>query len=1136
MIGSKLRNVSIALAAWTLAVPLVGAHWASAASAPSAAPPAASGAATKPDAPFVEGEILVGFDPVASPLTSAANRAGARQRIKARSASPMSTLSQAERLVLDPGVSTAWAIAALKAAPGVRYAEPNYIVQANATSNDPMYTGNNLWGMYGDATTPANTFGSHAGEAWANGTTGSSNIVIGVIDEGIQVLHPDLAANIWTNPGEIAGNGIDDDGNGYIDDVNGYDFVNNDGSVYDSTADDHATHVAGTIGGVGGNGIGVAGVNWNVTMISAKFLGASGGTIADAVRAVDYFNDLKTRYGLNLVATSNSWGGGGFSQSLLDAINRGGDRGILFVAAAGNSTSNNDSASSYPSNYQCTNNATRGWDCVIAVAAIQSNGDLAGFSSFGATTVDIGAPGVSIVSTVPDGTYASYSGTSMATPHVSGAVALCASANPSISARDLRAAVVESTVPTQSLAAKVVNAGRLDVTAVLKRCVAPTGALAGDPTGLTATALSPSTIRIDWSDGATNETGYEVQQALSTAGGCGTFATIAKVAANATQFWSGNLAATTPYCLRVRATQGASTTTWSNAASETTLTPPTPYSCNSTTSAWIDPRVAGTLYTLSDDSAVTVTLPWAFSIYGGAASTTLQISSNGYVRFGTGTATSYSNTPIVDPTDPNAYAAPWFDDLNPGAGGEVWASEIGSAPTRQYVVAWIGVPIYSVTGSAITFEVVLDESTGNITFQYLDTVVGSVSYDRGASATVGIEDPAGAFGTQVSYNSAKLSDGAAYRCTQIASPPPPQVTTASLPVATRGVAYSQTLAGTAGTTPYTWSVSSGSLPAGLSLNATSGVISGTPSPTATTTSFTVSAVDAASPAQRGSKSFTVTVAADPVSITTASLAAATRGVAYNQTLQASGGTPTYAWSVVAGSLPGGLVLDPSSGVISGTPAVASTSGSFTVGMTDSSATVQSATKVLSIDVADLVSVNTTTLANATTTVLYSSTLTASGGTGTFTWAVTAGSVPAGLTLSSTGLISGRPTTAGTSSFTVRTTDTAGRTAGQALSITVVQANPPGAFAKSSPTNNATKVSRTPRLSWAASNNATGYEYCISTTASCPIGGWVSVGTSRSVTLTSRAANTAYWWQARAINTGGTTLANAGTWWKFTTTR
>lgn len=369
----------------------------------------------------------------------------------------------------QPDLPQAAAIRNLQNDPAVEFVEPNWIYTHQAVSNDPYYTNGSLWGMYGDATTPANQYGSQAGEAWAAGHTGSSTVYVGVIDEGIQFTHPDLDANVWTNPFDLV-DGVDNDGNGYVDDIHGWDFDGNNNTIYDGgthgSLDDHGTHVTGTIGAEGGNGIGVAGVNWSVTYISGKFLGRRGGTTANAVKATDYFTDLKTRHGLNIVATNNSWGGGGFSQALLDAINRGGNAGILFIAAAGNGGSdgvgdNNDTTASYPSNYQCTANLT--YDCVIAVASITSTGARSSFSNYGATTVDLGAPGSGINSTTAFNTYSSFSGTSMATPHVTGAAALYASTHPGASAATIKAAILASTIPTTSLLGSTVTGGRLNV-------------------------------------------------------------------------------------------------------------------------------------------------------------------------------------------------------------------------------------------------------------------------------------------------------------------------------------------------------------------------------------------------------------------------------------------------------------------------------------------------------------------------------------------------------------------------------------------------------------------------------------------------------------------------------------------------
>jgi len=372
---------------------------------------------------------------------------------------------------LPLGLSVAAAMRGLQNDPAIDFAEPNWVYRhQQVVSNDTYYTDGSLWGMYGDATKPANAFGSQAGEAWAALTKDAdcSGVWVGIIDEGYMYTHEDLALSAGRNPKEYAGyGGIDDDGNGYVDDVYGWDFDGNNNSVFDGVADDHGTHVAGTIGGNGGNGKGVAGICWKVNLISAKFLGSHGGTTANAIRAVDYITDLKTRDGLNLVATNNSWGGGGVSQALLDAIQRANAAQILFIAAAGNGGTdgtgdNLDVSPSYPASYKSDN--------IIAVAAIAANGTKASFSNYGKNTVHLGAPGVAIWSTVPVKSrgsvvsgYASYSGTSMATPHVTGAAALYAARHLGATATQIKQAILDSTVATPSLSAVTSSGGRLNV-------------------------------------------------------------------------------------------------------------------------------------------------------------------------------------------------------------------------------------------------------------------------------------------------------------------------------------------------------------------------------------------------------------------------------------------------------------------------------------------------------------------------------------------------------------------------------------------------------------------------------------------------------------------------------------------------
>lgn len=379
------------------------------------------------------------------------------------------------RVALPAGSDVLQAAASMTKIPGVLSADPNWWVKP-AIANDPYYaSGGRLWGLYsedyGSPTGPSGTtnpYGSAAEVAWRAGHRGNSTVVIGVIDEGLQVTHPDLAANVWVNTMEVAGDGIDNDSNGYIDDINGFDFFNNDGTVYDGSGDDHGTHVAGTIGGVGNNGIGVAGVAWNVKMISAKFLGPSGGYTSDAVRALDYLTALKNS-GVNIVATNNSWGGGGYSAALHAAIIRSANAGILFVAAAGNNGSNNDATAYYPANYStlvpATGQPASNYESVISVAAIDRGGLKANFSNYGANQVDIGAPGVAINSTLPGSTYGAYSGTSMAAPHVAGGVALLAASRPWFTAREIRDALLTSAKPTPSLSGRTATGGRLDLAA-----------------------------------------------------------------------------------------------------------------------------------------------------------------------------------------------------------------------------------------------------------------------------------------------------------------------------------------------------------------------------------------------------------------------------------------------------------------------------------------------------------------------------------------------------------------------------------------------------------------------------------------------------------------------------------------------
>jgi subtilisin family serine protease len=319
--------------------------------------------------------------------------------------------------------------------------------------------------------------------AWDR-TTGSAELIALVIDSGVLYSHPDLAANMWRNPGEIASDGVDNDNNGYIDDVHGINAILNTGNPLDDNG--HGTHCAGILGGRGNNGQGVAGVAWNTKIAAAKFLSSSGsGSLSNAVKAINYGTALR-RAGNKIVVSNNSWGGGSFSSTLAAAIQSAGDAGILFVAAAGNSASNNDTTPSYPSSYSSSN--------VLAVASTTSSGTLSSFSNYGATSVDIAAPGSSIISTYLSDNYAYLSGTSMAAPQVSGVALLAqAACNGTLTQQQVKTAVLSSGQQYSSLSGKVVTSAIANAYGAVMSALAYCQSAATPTPTPTATATATTT-------------------------------------------------------------------------------------------------------------------------------------------------------------------------------------------------------------------------------------------------------------------------------------------------------------------------------------------------------------------------------------------------------------------------------------------------------------------------------------------------------------------------------------------------------------------------------------------------------------------------------------------------------------------
>jgi subtilisin family serine protease/subtilisin-like proprotein convertase family protein len=400
---------------------------------------------------------------------------------------------------LGSGIPVGQALAAYQARPDVQAAEVDQQVSISVVPNDPRF--GSMWDLRNTGQSGGTVDADvDADQAW-DLQTGSLATAVAVIDTGIDYTHPDLYKNIWLNQGEIpAGLGLvdtdsdglftfwdlnesanagkvtdgnangridgydvlhdsrwadrqDEDHDGKVDDLIGWDFVHNDNDPFDDNG--HGTHVSGTIGALGDNGVGVVGINWKVELVGLKFLGASGsGYTSGAVDALNY----AVSKGIKI--SNNSWGGGGYSAALATALSNARAAGHVFVAAAGNASSNNDATPNYPSNYN--------YDNVVAVASTDRYDRLSSFSNYGATTVDLAAPGSSILSTTPNNTYSTYSGTSMATPHVTGAVALVWSADPTLSYSQVIARIKESVDPLASLSGKVATGGRLNVSNALQ--------------------------------------------------------------------------------------------------------------------------------------------------------------------------------------------------------------------------------------------------------------------------------------------------------------------------------------------------------------------------------------------------------------------------------------------------------------------------------------------------------------------------------------------------------------------------------------------------------------------------------------------------------------------------------------------
>ncbi len=619
-----------------------------------------------------------------------------------------------EVLKLQKGETVAEAIFELRQSGLVAYAEPDYTLRASALPNDPQFSSGNLWGL-------RNT-GQNGGTAGhdISAVTGwdtlhdAPNVVVAVIDSGVRYTHEDLAANMWINADEIPANGVDDDRNGYIDDIHGIDARTPDSDPLDENG--HGTHVAGVLGAEGNNGIGVTGVAWKARIMACQFLDRIGnGDTSDAIACIGYAR----ANGAHII--NASWGGGAFSTPLFNAIAAARNAGILFITAAGNDLQDLDANPSYPASYDLDN--------IVVVCAINRNGVLdSSYSSYGATTVDVAAPGGNIYSTwgTGDRNYTYLSGTSMATPYVSGIFALLKERFPSESYRQLIARVLTSVDVVSALAGKCATSGRVN----LARALGPN--LAAEFTPSARTGVVP--LSVTFANHSFGEiTGY---------------------------FWDfgdGTDIVTNPSPTHVFAEAGEFTVSLTVVGADRrvhrvqqTLRVNRNYEFVDEPYAWVDPSDMTPL--ALSDNGVSPALPIGFPFtYYGQRFEMIHIAANGVAGFGTAGLNLSNNEELPASDILNGLICPHWDNLNPtAADSSVFYGTMGEAPRRRFVVSWVNVPKNS-NSARMTFQILLEEGSNEIVFNYLE-VQPNGTRGAGRAATVGIQSPDATLAAQYAYN------------------------------------------------------------------------------------------------------------------------------------------------------------------------------------------------------------------------------------------------------------------------------------------------------------------------------------------------------------------------------------------------
>lgn len=667
------------------------------------------------------------------------------------------------------GISLDAALDYYKEDPKVLYAEPDYPLHAflepppkNSTPPedepddkkiDPRYS--EQWGLNNEGQTGGTEdVDINAPEMWEN-IRGDKNVILAVIDTGINYIHDDLKDNIWVNEGEVPGNGLDDDGNGVVDDVHGFNALDNSGDPMDDHG--HGSHCAGVIGAEGQNTVGGSGVMQEATIIGCRFLGADGeGSTSGAIACLDYLRELKTRAEnpVDVFATSNSWGGGPSSEALKEAIQAHQDAGILFLAAASNDGDDNDLVMNYPSSYPLAN--------IVAVAATDHNDEKAWFSNYGKRTVHIGAPGVDILSTVLGRDYEEMSGTSMATPFAAGLAGMIKANDPSLNYMQVKNLLMAGGTPIDALAGVTISGRRIrawdeDGTGSLtcedqvvsgrlsparNNILVPVGEKVllssinincEKPNGEIEIQLKPGKHEIKLADDGTGidsaaEDGMYSEEWVAEAPGRYEFTFPGNDVVVITVFDPENLLA-----------------------------------YEKMEEAEFNYRqISGTKLDSGDDSVDFIDTPFPIKFGGEDQSfNSITIGSNGALSVTDAKMIEMGNIQLPA-EEYNSLVAPFWDDLDPSAGsGGIYYETIGEAPNREFVVEYRDVHHYSSTEGG-TFQVVFFENSSDILFNYLDVDFGNAEVDNGASATIGVQTTAERL-VEVSYNNPGLKANTAWR-------------------------------------------------------------------------------------------------------------------------------------------------------------------------------------------------------------------------------------------------------------------------------------------------------------------------------------------------------------------------------------